>query len=365
MSSEFIRILLIEHNVQDRALFSQLMETNRYRTYPMLLYSVKMVTTLNEGVDLIKAEEVDVVVVDLLLENTSPNDILELIGEASRRMPVVALTSDEDIDYAIEAIRHGAQDYLIKSRANGDLIERAVRYAIERKRIEEHLNQVNDNLQQFAYIVSHDLKQPLSGIVGFLVLLEKRYKGKVLDEKAEEFIGNSIESATRMNQLIDGLLQFSKIDSNGKAFEKTGMNEMLEIVKKNLDKAITESDATITNDPLPIIMADPIQMVQLLQNLIANAIKFRNKVEPPRIHVSATNDIDEWTFSVKDNGIGIPKEQQGRIFEMFQRLHSIDEYEGTGIGLAFAKKIVERHGGRIWVESEEGKGATFYFTLPA
>lgn len=161
MSSEFIRILLIEHNVQDRALFSQLMETNRYRTYPMLLYSVKMVTTLNEGVDLIKAEEVDVVVVDLLLENTSPNDILELIGEASRRMPVVALTSDEDIDYAIEAIRHGAQDYLIKSRANGDLIERAVRYAIERKRIEEHLNQVNDNLQQFAYIVSHDLKQPL------------------------------------------------------------------------------------------------------------------------------------------------------------------------------------------------------------
>jgi two-component system, chemotaxis family, sensor kinase Cph1 len=167
-----------------------------------------------------------------------------------------------------------------------------------------------------------------------------------------------------MNQLIDGLLQFSKVESNGKAYELTDMNEMVEIVKQNLDQAIKESGATITNDPLPIIVADPIQMVQLLQNLIANAIKFRKHGEPPRVHVSVQGADLSWTFSVKDNGIGIPKEQQGRIFEMFQRLDAGEEYEGTGIGLAFAKKITERHGGRIWVESEEGKGAAFFFTIP-
>jgi light-regulated signal transduction histidine kinase (bacteriophytochrome) len=142
------------------------------------------------------------------------------------------------------------------------------------------------------------------------------------------------------------------------------MNEVLSLVEQNLDRALKESNATITSDPLPTVMADQVQIMGLLQNLIANAIKFRRPGEPPRIHVSATSTDSEWTFSVADNGIGIPEEQQERIFQMFQRLHTEQEYPGTGIGLAISKKIAERHGGRIWVESEEGKGATFYFTIP-
>lgn len=364
MSSEFIRILLIEDDVHDTALFAQLMDTNRFRTYPELLYSVRTVTTLKEGVEIIKAGEADAAVIDLLLPDTTPNEILDLVKKTAREVPIVALTTDDSIEVAIGALRRGAQDYLIKSRVTGDLIERSVRYAIERKRIDERLNQVNDNLQQFSYIVSHDLKQPLRSVIGYLSLLEKRYKGKVLDEGAEEIIGASIDGATRLNTLIDDLLHFSKMESNGRASEKADMNVVLETVKKNLERSIEESNAIITNDPLPTIKADPAQMAQLLQNLGSNAIKFRRKDEPPKIHVSAIRDGDSWAFSVRDNGIGIPKEQRVRIFEMFQRLHPSDVYEGTGIGLASAKKIVERHGGRIWVESEPGEGSVFYFTIP-
>ena len=353
-----------EDDVHDTALFAQLMNTNRFRTYPELLYSVRTVTALEEGVEIIKEGEADAVVIDLLLPDTTPNDILDLIKETAREIPIVALTTDDSIDVAIEALRRGAQDYLIKSRVTGDLIERSVRYAIERKRINERLNQVNDNLQQFAYIVSHDLKQPLRSVIGYLSLLKKRYNGRVLDEEAEELIGASIEGATRMNTLIDNLLHFSKMESSGRVSEKADMNIVLETVKKNLERSIEESNAIIANDPLPTIRADPAQMAQLLQNLGANAIKFRKKDEPPKIHVSAIMDGDSWVFSVRDNGIGMPKEQQVRIFEMFQRLHPSDAYEGTGIGLASAKKIIERHGGRIWVESEPGKGSVFYFTIP-
>lgn len=365
MSSEFIRILLVENNIQDTTLFTQLMDTNRFRTYPQLQYTVRTVTTLNDGLERITAGEADVVVIDLLLPETTTTDILALVKETSRKIPVIALTTDEHIETATEAISQGAQDYLIKSKVTGDLIERAVRYSIERKKIEERLNQVNDKLKHYANIVSHDLREPLRNITSYLFLLEKRYKGKVLDEKAEELVRNTLDGAKRMSQLIEDLLQFSKEEEKEDlSFEKTNMNEILDTVKKNLDQAITKSDAIITNDPLPTILAEPVQMVQVFQNIVANAIKFRKKEEPPRIHVSAMKAANEWTFSVKDNGIGIPKEQQGRIFEMFQRLHTREEYEGKGIGLASAKKNIENHGGRIWVESDGENGSTFFFTIP-
>jgi light-regulated signal transduction histidine kinase (bacteriophytochrome) len=233
---------------------------------------------------------------------------------------------------------------------------------IEKKACE--LARSNVELQQFAYIVSHDFKGPLATTIGNLALLEKQYAGKVMDEKAQQFVRNTIQSEERMSRLIDDLLELSKVDSKGKPFEKVNMNEVLSLVEQNLDRALKESNATITSDPLPTVMADQVQIMGLLQNLIANAIKFRRPGEPPRIHVSATSTDSEWTFSVADNGIGIPEEQQERIFQMFQRLHTEQEYPGTGIGLAISKKIAQRHGGRIWVESEEGKGATFYFTIP-
>jgi light-regulated signal transduction histidine kinase (bacteriophytochrome) len=234
---------------------------------------------------------------------------------------------------------------------------------IEKKACE--IARSNAELEQFAYMVSRDLKEPLATTIGNLALLEKQYAGKVMDEKAQQFVRNTIEGEERMSRLTDDLLELSRLDSITKSFEKVNMNEVLSLVEQNLDHALKESTATIISDPLPTVMADQGQMMELLQNLIANAIKFRRPGEPPRIQVSATSTRSEWTFSLADNGIGIPEEQQELIFQMFHRLHTEQEYPGTGVGLAICKKIAEHHGGRIWVKSEEGKGATFYFTIPA
>ncbi len=233
----------------------------------------------------------------------------------------------------------------------------------DRKRTEEALKRSNEELQQFAYVASHDLREPLRMIESYLGLLYKKYEGKVLDKKAEEYIEFAVDGAARMREIINDLLAYSRIDTRGKPFSLVDMEEVLATALKDLRTSIEESGALITHTNLPSVMADKMQMVLLLENLIGNSIKFRD-VEAPQIHVSAQRRWNDLVFSIQDNGIGIPREQQDRIFEMFQRLHTKEEYEGTGIGLAISKKIVERHGGRIWVESEEGKGSTFFFTIP-
>ena len=224
------------------------------------------------------------------------------------------------------------------------------------------LRRSNEQLQQFAYITSHDLQEPLRMVISYLQLLERRYSN-ALDSDAHEFITYAVDGAARMKELISGLLQYSRLDADQDIQEPIALQEVLDRALTNLSVAITDSGAVITNDTLPRVQADSLQLMQLFQNLIGNAIKFRSK-EPLKIHIGAEKKEDEWLFSVKDNGIGIAPEYQERIFAMFQRLHTRTEYAGTGIGLAICKKIVERHGGRIWIESEAGKGATFYFTLP-
>ncbi|HEY3419169.1 MAG TPA: ATP-binding protein [Methanomassiliicoccales archaeon] len=232
----------------------------------------------------------------------------------------------------------------------------------EQKIIEENLTRSNAELQQFAYLSSHDLQEPLRMVVSYLSLLERKYKDQ-LDPKAQEYIGNALEGGARMRQLIDDLLEYSRVDTKGKEFTVVDMGEVLEDTIKVLKVPIDESKADIFVGPLPDIRADGTQMRQVMQNLVANAIKFRGP-DRPMVHITANQGEREWTFSVKDNGIGLNVEYSDRIFQMFQRLHTKDKYPGTGVGLAIAKKIVERHGGRIWVESEEGKGATFHFTIP-
>jgi len=226
----------------------------------------------------------------------------------------------------------------------------------------ETLRRSNSELEHFAYVASHDLQEPLRAVSSYLQLLGRRYKG-TLGPDADEFIGHAVAGAARMKQLICDLLIFSRVGMRGKPAEAADGEIVLATALANLKVAIEESGATVTHDPLPIVWGDRLQLVQLLQNLIENAIKFRG-TKPPTVHVSATRREEEWVFSVRDNGIGIDPQYADRIFGLFQRLHGIGEYPGTGIGLAVAKKIVERHGGRIWVESAEGQGATFYFTVP-
>jgi light-regulated signal transduction histidine kinase (bacteriophytochrome) len=225
----------------------------------------------------------------------------------------------------------------------------------------EELERSNKDLQQFAYVASHDLQEPLRMVSSFVRLLGDRYKGR-LDADADEFIRFAVDGATRMQRLVEDLLQVSRVATRAHPFAPTDMEALLAEVERSLAAQLTECGATVTHDPLPPLRADRDQMAQVLQNLMANAAKFHG-LRRPAIHVGATRVGDAWRFHLRDNGIGIDLAQAGRLFQIFQRLHR-DEYPGTGIGLAICKRIVERHGGRIWIESEPGQGTTFLFTVP-
>ena len=240
----------------------------------------------------------------------------------------------------------------------------------EQKQAKEKLAQMlsemgrsNTELEQFAYVVSHDLQEPLRMVASYTRLLAKRYQGK-LDTDADDFINYAVDGAERMRALLNDLLEYSRVGTRGKPFELIWCEDVLEKTLANLKVAIEDSRALVTHDYLPMLFADEGQLVQLFQNLIGNAIKFCNQ-KKPHIHVSAEKKDWVWAFSVRDNGIGIDPQHAQRIFEMFKRLHTREEYPGTGMGLAICKKIVERHGGHIWVQSQPGEGATFYFTIPA
>jgi signal transduction histidine kinase len=225
----------------------------------------------------------------------------------------------------------------------------------------QELARSNAELEQFAYVASHDLQAPLATIASYAQLLEKRYQEQ-LDSQANKFIGNIVQGCTRMQALIDDLLEYSRVGRSQKPFKPTNCNQVLEQALANLQGVIRDTQAVVSYGELPVVNGEISQLVQLFQNLVGNAIKYRNN-QPPDISISVCKQHDYWLFSVADNGIGIARQHQERIFQIFQRLHTQKEYSGTGIGLAICQKIVERHGGRIWVNSEPGQGSTFYFTL--
>jgi len=253
--------------------------------------------------------------------------------------------------------------------AEGVLVTAAIRDITMREVAEAHLlykveelNRSNEELGQFAYIASHDLQEPLRMVASYTQLLARRYKGR-LDSDADEFITFAVDGANRMQRLIQDLLAYSRVGTKGKELLETSSEEALQRALLNLRGAIADSGALVTHDLLPAVLADETQLVQLFQNLVGNAIKYQNP-GVPRIHISAIkNGGGRWTFSVRDNGLGIDPQYFERIFVMFQRLHKREEFAGTGIGLAICKKIVERHGGEISVQSQPGKGSTFSFAL--
>ena len=225
------------------------------------------------------------------------------------------------------------------------------------------LKAANEELQQFAYVASHDLQEPLRTVTSFTQLLQIRYRGK-LDEDADEFIGFIVSASRRMTDLINGLLAMARLRKTGQPTVPVAFDKLLDDVKSNMASSIQASNAKVTHGPLPFLVVEKVQMMQLLQNLISNAIKYRRPGVDPEIHVSAVREDTQWVFSVRDNGRGFDQQFAERIFDIFQRIDGAGGVEGTGIGLTIARKIVEQHGGRIWAESREGQSSTFYFSLP-
>lgn len=307
----------------------------------------------------------------------------------TRDIPVIFMTALSDISDKMTAYSVGGVDYVTKpfhtdevlARVNAHLTLRSMQreLAEQNRRLEEEiavrreaqeglarrteeLARSNAELEQLAYVASHDLQEPLRMITSYMQLLEQRYKNKI-DADATEFIEFAVDGAKRMQRLIDDLLAYSRLGSRAKPFRPADCAAVVKDAMRSVRAAIEESGAEITCGPLPIVAGDDAQLAQLFQNLISNAIKFRRD-HAPHIHIEAAAENGFWCFSVKDDGIGIAPEYFDRIFVMFQRLHGRGSYPGTGIGLALCKRIVEHHGGRIWVESAPGEGSVFKFTLP-
>jgi PAS domain S-box-containing protein len=264
------------------------------------------------------------------------------------------------IEHVCRSIINENGEYLGIRGSNRDATERIqAQEEILIKTLE--LERSNTELERFAYVASHDLQEPLRTISSYLQLLERKYKER-LDDKGLQYMDFTVSAANRLQGMIGGLLEYSRVETRGQPFETVDCESVLMQTMDNLRRAIDESKAEITHDHLPTIMGEQGQLMRLFQNLLSNSIRYRSQ-EPPRIHVSAEKRKGEWVFSVKDNGIGIDPEYKEQIFVIFQRLHGRD-VPGIGLGLSVAKRIVDRHGGRIWMESEPGKGSTFYFTIP-
>jgi signal transduction histidine kinase len=364
-----LRVLLVEDNADDATL---------------LLYGLR-----KEGFDIsnntvrtpgdfrrqVKEEKPDVVLADFNLGEWSGIETVEILRSEGLDIPVIMVTGALGDVAAVKCIKDGATDYVLKDglarlpeairRALLEKQERDLRHQVEEDlahKVDE-LARSNADLEQFAYVASHDLQEPLRMVVAYTQLLSERYRGK-LDENADKFLGYASEGAMRMQVLIQDLLAFSRVGRGGRESGSVDCNAVFDEVLQTLASAIQESGAAVTRGMLPAVRADRTQMAQVFQNLIGNALKFRGK-EKPVISVQVEKADQQWLFDVTDNGIGIAPESAENVFVIFQRLHTRAEYPGNGIGLAICKKIVERHGGRIWIEPRAGSGATFKFTLPA
>ncbi len=364
-----LRVLLVEDSPADAELVLRELRREGFDV------SSDTVQTIEDFTRQVRANPYQVILADYNLPQWTGIEAIEVLRREGLDIPLILVSGALGDVTAVECIKQGATDCVLKDsltrltvsvrRALREKRERDQRQRAEEDlaRKAEELARSNRDLEQFAYVASHDLQEPLRMVAAYTQLLAERYRGK-LDENADKYIGYAVEGATRMQTLILDLLAFSRVGHNGNGCKHSDCNSVIQEALLNLKASIEESGAVVTHDQLPLVAVGRAHLLQLFQNLIGNAVKFRSK-EAPVIRVSAEQQGTQWRFAVADNGIGIAPEHKDVIFVIFQRLHAREEYPGNGVGLAICKKIVEHHGGRIWFESEPGHGCTFYFTLPA
>jgi light-regulated signal transduction histidine kinase (bacteriophytochrome) len=321
----------------------------------------------------------DLVLLDIKMPEMDGYQVCEALKSQQKTadIPVIFLSALDDVIDKVKAFAVGGVDYITKpfqveevlARVEHQLTIRRLQKQLQNQnlrlqQLNEDLKRSNRELEQFAYIVSHDLQQPLQTITGFAELMLTLKSQINLEEEAEEYVLPILDEGMRLQELIKNLLHYSRVGTKQAAFEATDCNIVLGETLSNLSLAIQESGATITSEKLPIVFGDRLQLGQLFQNLIANAVKYHRPGIPPKITVSVMPKNQNWQFGIHDNGIGIPADKTQRIFQIFQRLHTHQEYPGNGIGLAICRKIIDRHRGEIWVESDLDVGTSFYFTLP-
>ncbi|HTU50055.1 MAG TPA: ATP-binding protein [Acidobacteriaceae bacterium] len=363
-----LRAVLVEDNQLDAQLVLRALKKDSFE--------VSALVVQDEGgfTQALAADPPEIILADYNLPNWKGMEVLNVLRREGLDIPMILVSGALGDVTAVECIKQGATDYVLKDslsrlpevirRALREKNERTLRRQAEQKlahKVDE-LARSNADLEQFAYVASHDLQEPLRMVAAYTQLLSERYSGK-LDENADKFIGYAREGALRMQVLIQDLLAFSRVGRADLAYAIVDCNAVMREVLQTLDSAIQESGAVVTYAGLPSVWADHTQLTQVFQNLVGNAIKFRGS-EPSQISVQAEQSDGKWMFSVRDNGIGIAPEYAENIFVVFQRLHARSEYPGNGIGLSICKKVIERTGGKIWVESEAGVGSTFKFTIP-
>ena len=378
MSERLIKVLLVEDDEDDYVLIRDLLDEVREQQFQL-----DWVATFELALQTIEQQQHDVYLVDYQLGERNGLELLNLI-EQRYSVPVIILSGQGDRELDIAALRSGAADYLDKTYLHSSLLEHFIRASIERNRalnalqkseqnyrqlferetqLRQELSRSNAELREFAYIASHDLQEPLRAVSGYIKLLQTEYINQ-LDSTADEYINLAIDGSRRMRSLIEDLLMYSRVGTSELTLSTIDCHKVVQEVISNLPTLIEESEADIIDQDLPCITADRTQVVQLFQNLLINGIKFRHPDTAPKIVIQAESTDDNfWLFRVSDNGIGISPEYFDRIFKIFRRLHTHNEFAGTGVGLALCRKIVERHGGKIWVESKLGEGSTFFFTM--
>lgn len=317
-----------------------------------------------------QADAPDLILLDVKMPEMEGYEVCKRLKAepTTQDIPVIFISALDDVVDKVKAFAAGGVDYITKPFQEAEVMAR-IENQLNIQRLQRQLLEQNDELvrsnrelEQFAYVVSHDLQQPLQSITGFAKLLLLRYEDS-LDEPAIAYLHRMMDSGSRMQRLIQDLLAYAQVNKQEQPFESVDCNRVLEQVLDNLQAAIAEKNVVLTYDPLPTVVGSEVKLIQLFQNLIGNAIKFTHPGVTPHVSISVMQQDTKWLFSIHDNGIGIDAQNLEKVFDVFHRVHSTKDYPGTGIGLATCKKIVEIHGGYIWVESQLNAGTTFYFTL--